>query len=49
LLPPFLNEARILNLQVAGASVDLALIRHGRDISVNVLRRQGDVEVVVVM
>jgi len=47
LLPPFLNEARILNLRVAGARVDLALVRHGQDISVNVLDREGDVEVVV--
>ena len=48
LLPPFLNEARISNLQVAGASVDLALVRHNQDVSVNVLRRQGDVEIVIV-
>ena len=49
LLPSFLNEARILNLQVAGANLDLALVRHERDVSVNVLRREGDVEIVVVM
>jgi hypothetical protein len=48
-LPPFLNEARILNLQVAGANVDLALIRHEHDVSVNVLQRRGDVEILVVM
>lgn len=48
-LPPFLNEARILNLQVADANVDLEGIRHEHDVSVNVLRRTGDVEVVVVM
>jgi len=48
-LPPFLNEARILNLQVAGTNVDLALIRHEHDVSVNVLQRRGDVEIVVVM
>jgi glycogen debranching enzyme len=46
-LPPFLNEARILNLQVAGAHVDLALTRHEHDVSVNVLQRRGDVEIVV--
>ena len=40
-LPPFLNEARILNLRVVGASVDLALTRHEHDVSVNVLRRKG--------
>ena len=49
LLPPFLNEARIYNLQVGGANVDLALVRHGRDVGINVLRRQGDIEVTVVM
>lgn len=48
-LPPFLNEARILNLQVADATVDLAVLRHERDVSVKVLRRSGDVEIVVVM
>jgi glycogen debranching enzyme len=49
LLPPFLNEAKIRNLRVGNATVDLALVRHGDDISVNVLRRHGDVEIVVVM
>lgn len=48
-LPPFLNEARIYNLQVAGANVDVALVRHGHHVSVNVLRRQGDVEITVAM
>jgi glycogen debranching enzyme len=48
LLPPFLNEARILNLQVAGSSVDLELIRHEHDIGVNVLRRQGEIEIAVI-
>jgi glycogen debranching enzyme len=49
LLPPFLNEARILNLQVAGASVDLAQFRHEYEITVNVLRRKGDIKIVAVM
>lgn len=48
LLPAFLSEARIHNLQIGSASVDLALIRHGQDVSVNVLRREGYVEIVVV-
>jgi len=47
-LPPFLNEARILNLQVADATVDLALVRHQDDVGIRVLNRSGDVEVVVV-
>ena len=48
-LPPFLNEARILNLQVADANVDLAVVRHEHDVSVKVLRKRGDAEIVVVM
>ncbi len=48
-LPPFLNEAKILNLQVADANVDLAVVRHEHDVSVKVLRRSGEVEIVVVM
>jgi glycogen debranching enzyme len=47
--PPFLDEARILNLQVADANIDLAVVRHEQDVSVKVLRRRGDVEIVVVM
>ena len=48
-LPSFLNEARILNLQVADANVDIAVIRHEHDVSVKVLRKSGDVEILVVM
>lgn len=48
-LPPFLNEATIRNLNVGAANVDLTMVRHGQDVSVNVLRRQGDVEIVVGM
>ena len=39
-LPPFLNEARILNL-VANADVELAVVRHVHDVSVEVLRKRG--------
>jgi hypothetical protein len=46
-LPHFLPELRISNLDVAGASVDLLLVRHGDDVGVNVLRRVGEVSVVV--
>jgi glycogen debranching enzyme len=48
-LPPFLQEARIHNLRVAGAIVDLAVVRHEHDVSVKVLRTTGEVQVVVVM
>ena len=40
-LPPFLNEVRILNLQLADANVDLAVVRHAHDVSVMVLNRTG--------
>jgi glycogen debranching enzyme len=47
-LPASLGELRIHNLQVAGAVVDLLLVRHENDVGVNVLRREGDVQVTVV-
>jgi glycogen debranching enzyme len=46
-LPSFLPELRISNLTVVGASIDLHLVRHGDDVGVNVLRREGDLSVVV--
>jgi len=46
-LPPSLGELRIHNLKVAGATVDLLLLRHADDVGVNVLRREGDVQIVV--
>jgi glycogen debranching enzyme len=48
-LPPFLSRARIMNLSVGGASVDLLLVRHEHDVTVNVLRRKGDIDVEVLM
>ena len=47
-LPASLGELRIHNLEVAGASVDLLLVRHEHDVGVNVLRRDGDLQVLVV-
>jgi glycogen debranching enzyme len=46
-LTSFVPELRITNLEVAGASVDLHLVRHGNDVGVNVLRRVGNLSVVV--
>jgi glycogen debranching enzyme len=46
-LPVSLGELRIHNLEVAGATVDLLLVRHEHDVGVNVLRREGDVPVLV--
>ncbi len=47
-LPASLNELRIHNLEVAGSSVDLLLVRHEYDVGVNVLRREGDVRIIVI-
>ena len=47
-LPDYLPEVRIHNLEVAGATVDLLLVRNKYDVGVNVLRRDGNVRVTVV-
>jgi glycogen debranching enzyme len=47
-LPPSLGELRIHNLEVAGGAVDLLLVRYENDVGVNVLRREGNVQVSVV-
>jgi glycogen debranching enzyme len=48
LLPESLPEVRVRNLRVGGGTVDLYLHRHGPDdVGVNVLRRDGPVQVVV--
>jgi glycogen debranching enzyme len=47
-LPASLGELRIHNLEVAGATVDLLLVRHEHDVGVNVLRRKGDIEILVI-
>jgi glycogen debranching enzyme len=47
-LPPFLEEVSIANLKVGEASADLLIKRYGHDVAINVLRREGSVEVVVV-
>ncbi len=48
-LPTFLSQARVMNLRVGSASVDLLVVRHDHDVTVKVLRRNGDIDVVVVM
>ncbi|MGH7528915.1 MAG: amylo-alpha-1,6-glucosidase [Gemmatimonadales bacterium] len=46
-LPDFLQEIEIRGLRVRDARVDLVLIRQDRDVAVNVVRRDGPVDVVV--
>jgi soluble P-type ATPase len=42
------GELRIHNLVVGNGTVDLLLVRHENDVGVNVLRREGDVQILVV-
>lgn len=46
-LPATLESLEIRNLRVAREPRDLLLRRHGSDVAVNVLRREGAAEVVV--
>ena len=47
-LPAFLRQVNIRDLRVGDACVDLLLTRHDEgDVGVNVLRRDGALEVVV--
>jgi glycogen debranching enzyme len=47
LLPQSLQQIEITNLRVGTATVDLRLDRHGRDVGVTILDRDGEVEVAV--
>jgi glycogen debranching enzyme len=47
-LPPYLDVVRIEGLRCGAASVDLSLHRYPDDVGVNVVRREGDVEVVTI-
>jgi glycogen debranching enzyme len=47
-LPASVQELRIHNLEIVGASVDLLLVRHEHDVGVDVLRREGQVQITVV-
>jgi glycogen debranching enzyme len=46
-LPASVDELRIHNLQVGEGTVDLLLTRHDHDVGVNVLRREGDIEIIL--
>jgi glycogen debranching enzyme len=47
-LPEFLDEIEIANLCVGEAVIDIALQRHGGDVGIDLLRREGQVEVLIV-
>jgi glycogen debranching enzyme len=46
-LPPSLEHIEMKNLRIGDATVDLLLERHPKDVGINILRQQGQVEVVV--
>jgi glycogen debranching enzyme len=46
-MPPRVNSVRLLNLRLGSGSVDLQIERHGAGAAVGVLRKDGDVSVVV--
>jgi glycogen debranching enzyme len=48
-LPAFLDEVILRNLRLGGSSVDLLLRRHGEDISLQVLRNHGQVQVSAIL
>ncbi len=47
-LPEFLEQVTIRNLRIGEACVDLSLTRDKEDVRVDVLRKQGDLKIVVV-
>ncbi|GHA96873.1 amylo-alpha-1,6-glucosidase [Modicisalibacter luteus] len=49
LLPTWINTLEIRSLRVGHAVLDLALARHENDVSVNVKRKQGDIQVSVLV
>ena len=48
-LPAFLDEVILRDLQLGPSSVDLRLRRHGDDVSMEVLRRHGQIQVSIVL
>jgi glycogen debranching enzyme len=48
-LPAFLNEVILRELKLGPSSVDLRVRRHGDDVSLEVLRRRGQIQVSIVL
>ncbi len=46
-LPCWLPQVTLRGIQVGAGTVDIALYRHEQDVSINVLQRTGEIEVVV--
>ena len=48
-LPAFLDEVILRDLQLWPSSVDLRIRRHGEDVSMEVMRRRGRIQVSIVL
>ena len=48
-LPPFLDQVRLTNVRTGKALVDVQFERHDRQVGVNVLRKEGGVDVSIVL
>jgi hypothetical protein len=48
-LPAFLNEVILRELQLGPSSIDLCVRRHGDDVSLEVLRTRGQIQVSIVL
>ena len=46
-LPEFLKQVTIQNLRIGEACVDVSLTRNKEDVRIDVLRKQGDLKIVV--
>jgi glycogen debranching enzyme len=50
MLPPFLRRVEVRNLRIGDAAIDLAFERHNKyEVAVNLLHKEGDVEVSVLL
>jgi glycogen debranching enzyme len=47
-LPDFLQELEVRNLKVGDSSVDLVFQRRDGDVGINILKKEGDVKIVLV-
>lgn len=48
ILPEYLQWIKIENLQLPGGELDLTLRRHPRDVGLNIDRKEGDIDVVII-
>jgi len=48
-LPAFLNDVILRELQLGESTIDLCIRRHGDDVSMEVLRRRGQIQVSIVL